>query len=143
MTRDFRLTLIHPCVGRWAGDVKYIRSWQMEPLAPAAIAGLTPPGVEVRFYDDRLERIPFDEPTDLVAISIETYTARRAYQVATEYRRRGVKVVLGGFHATLCPDEAALYADAARPQNAGPVEIGRAPGLDGGPPGVGRLSRLG
>ena len=121
MTQAFRLTLIHPCVGRWAGDVKYIRSWQMEPLAPAAIAGLTPPDVEVRFYDDRLEPIPFDEPTDLVAISIETYTARRAYQVATEFRRRGVKVVLGGFHATLCPDEAALYADA--------VIVGEAEGL--------------
>lgn len=121
MTQAFRLTLIHPCVGRWAGDVKYIRSWQMEPLAPAAIAGLTPSDVEVRFYDDRLEPIPFDEPTDLVAISIETYTARRAYQVATEFRRRGVKVVLGGFHATLCPDEAALYADA--------VIVGEAEGL--------------
>ena len=58
MTQAFRLTLIHPCVGRWAGDVKYIRSWQMEPLAPAAIAGLTPPDVDVRFYDDRLEQIP-------------------------------------------------------------------------------------
>ncbi len=107
-----RLTLIHPCVGRWAGDTKYIRSWQMEPLAPAAIAGLTPPDIDVRFYDDRLEVIPYDEPTDLVAISIETYTARRAYQIATEYRQRGVKVVLGGFHATLRPEEAAHYADA-------------------------------
>jgi len=106
-----RLTLIHPCVGRWAGDRKYIRSWQMEPLAPAVLAGLTPNDIDIRFYDDRLESIPFDEPTELVAISIETYTARRAYQIATEYRQRGVPVVLGGFHATLRPDEAALYAD--------------------------------
>lgn len=112
ITKQMRLTLIHPCVGRWAGDQKYIRSWQMEPLAPASIAGLTPPDVDVRFYDDRLEVIPFDEATDLVAISIETYTARRAYQIATEYRKRGVPVVLGGFHATLCPEEASLYADA-------------------------------
>ncbi|MDH3821728.1 MAG: radical SAM protein, partial [Gammaproteobacteria bacterium] len=110
--KRLRLTLIHPCVGRWAGDQKYIRSWQMEPLAPASIAGLTPDDVDVRFYDDRLEVIPFDEATDLVAISIETYTARRAYQIATEYRQRGVKVVLGGFHATLCPEEASMYADA-------------------------------
>ena len=109
--KHLRLTLIHPCVGRWAGDQKYIRSWQMEPLAPASIAGLTPGDVDIRFYDDRLEVIPFDEATDLVAISIETYTARRAYQIATEYRQRGVKVVLGGFHATLCPEEASLYAD--------------------------------
>jgi len=110
--QSMRLTLIHPCVGRWAGDQKYIRSWQMEPLAPAVIAGLTPAGVDIRFYDDRLEEIPFDQETDLVAISIETYTARRADQIATEYRQRGVPVVMGGFHATLCPDEVSLYADA-------------------------------
>ena len=108
----FNLTLIHPCVGRWAGDKTYIRSWQMEPLAPAVLAGLTPSDVSVRFYDDRLEKIPVDEPADLVAISIETYTAKRAYQIATDYRKRGAKVVLGGFHATLCPEEAAVYADA-------------------------------
>ena len=107
-----RLTLIHPCVGRWAGDKSYIRSWQMEPLAPAVLAGLTPADVAIRFYDDRLESIPFQEQTDLVAISIETYTARRAYQIASEYRQRGVPVVMGGFHATLCPDEASEYADA-------------------------------
>ncbi len=83
----------------------------MQPLAPAVLAGLTPEDVAVRFYDDRLESIPFDEATDLVAISIETYTARRAYQIATEYRQRGIKVVMGGFHATLCPDEVSLYAD--------------------------------
>ena len=106
-----RLTLIHPCIGRRAGR-RYIRSWQMEPLPAATIAGLTPPDVEIRLYDDRLERIPFDEPTDLVAISVETYTARRAYQIASDYRRRGVPVVMGGFHPTLCPDEAAEYAEA-------------------------------
>lgn len=72
-----KLTIIHPCVGRRVGE-KYIRSWQMEPLAPAVLAGLTPPGVEIKFHDDRMESIPYDEPTDLVAISVETYTARRA-----------------------------------------------------------------
>jgi radical SAM superfamily enzyme YgiQ (UPF0313 family) len=83
----------------------------MEPLPPATLAGLTPSAVEIRFYDDRMETIPFDEPTDLVALSVETYTARRAYQIATEYRRRGVPVAMGGFHATLCPDEVSRYAE--------------------------------
>src|SRR6266480_1592678 len=64
-----RLTLIHPCIGRKPGE-RYIRSWQMEPLPPATIAGLTPPDVGVRFYDDRMELIPYDEPTDLVAIVV-------------------------------------------------------------------------
>ncbi len=107
-----RLTLVHPCVGRRRGQ-PYIRTWQMEPLAPATLAGLTPRDgeTEVRFYDDRTESIPFDEPTDLVALSVETYTAKRSYQIASEYRRRGVPVVMGGFHPTLVPEEASDYAE--------------------------------
>lgn len=106
-----RLTIIHPCIGHKPGQ-KYIRTWQMEPLPAATLAGLTPDDVDVRFYDDRMEVIPFDEPTDLVAISVETYTARRANQIASEYRRRRIPVVMGGFHATLCPDEVARHAEA-------------------------------
>lgn len=106
-----RLTIIHPCIGRRPGQA-YIRTWQMEPLPAATIAGLTPPDVDVRFHDDRMEVIPFDEPADLVAISVETYTAKRAYQIATEYRKRRVPVVMGGFHAMLCPEEVARHAEA-------------------------------
>lgn len=111
MSRPFRLTLVHPAVGRRAGMRRYVRTWKMEPLPPALLAALTPPGVERRFYDDRLEPIPFDEPTDLVAVSVETYTARRAYQIASDYRRRGVPVIMGGFHATLCPEEVARHCE--------------------------------
>ncbi len=107
-----RLTIVHPCIGRHAGDRTYIRTWQMEPLPAATLAGLTPKDVAVRFYDDRMEEIPFDEPADLVALSVETYTAKRAYQIATEFRKRKVPVVMGGFHAALCPDEVARYAEA-------------------------------
>ncbi len=107
-----RLTIIHPCIGRRRADHSYIRTWQMEPLPAATLAGLTPRDVEMRFYDDRMETIPFDEPTDLVAMSVETYTAKRAYQIASEYRRRGVPVVMGGFHPSLCPEEVARHAEA-------------------------------
>src|SRR5512133_4007939 len=106
-----KLTLIHPCIGRRVNQ-PYIRSWQMEPLAPAVISALTPREVQRVFYNDSLEPIPFDEPTDLVALNVEAYTAKRAYQIASEYRRRGVPVVMGGVHATLCPEDAAQYADA-------------------------------
>lgn len=115
-----RLTLIQPCLGRRTGE-KYIRSWQMEPLAPAVLAALTPAEVEVKFYDDRLETIPVDEPTDLVAITVETYTARRSYQIAKAYRQRGIPVVLGGYHPTLMPEEAAAHADAVVIGEAEPV----------------------
>ena len=83
----------------------------MEPIPAGMLAALIPSGVEKRFYDDRVEAIPYDEPTDLVAISVETYTAKRAYQIASEYRCRGVPVVMGGFHPTLCPEEVMQYCE--------------------------------
>jgi radical SAM superfamily enzyme YgiQ (UPF0313 family) len=67
--------------------------------------------VERDFFDDRLEAIPYGHDTDLVAISVETYTARRAYGIAGRFRERGVPVALGGFHVTLDPDEGALHGD--------------------------------
>lgn len=93
----------------------------MEPLAPALLAALTPKDVEVRFADDRMEPVPYDAPADLVAMSVETYTARRAYQIASRFRERGVPVVMGGFHPTLVPEEAARHAEA--------VVVGEAEGL--------------
>src|SRR3954470_7199457 len=115
-----RLTLIYPSVGR-KDHRPYVRAWQMQPLSMAVLAGLTPPGVDVRFYDDRLEPIPFDEPTDLVALSVETFTALRAYRIARRFRARGVPVVMGGYHVTLVPDEATREADAVIVGDAEPV----------------------
>ena len=83
----------------------------MEVLSIAILKSLTPPDIETVFFDDRLGVIPYDDPTDLVAMTVETFTARRAYQIAEKYRSRGVKVVMGGFHPTAMPEEAQLYAD--------------------------------
>jgi radical SAM superfamily enzyme YgiQ (UPF0313 family) len=115
-----RLTLVYPSVGRKPGH-PYVRAWQMEPLSMAVLASLTPPDVEVRFFDDRMEEIDFDEPTDLVAISVETFTAQRAYKIARRFRAAGVPVVMGGYHVTLIPDEAAAEADAIILGDAEPV----------------------
>jgi hypothetical protein len=82
----------------------------LEPLVFALLAGLTPPDVECELFDERLEPLPEVLDTDLVAITAETYTARRAYQLATQYRRQGIPVVLGGYHPTFCPQEALQYA---------------------------------
>lgn len=86
--------------------------WMLQPLSLARLAGLTPPGVEIEIADERVEPIDFDAPRDLVGISVKTYTARRAYQIAAEFRRRDVPVILGGFHPTLLPGEASRHADA-------------------------------
>jgi radical SAM superfamily enzyme YgiQ (UPF0313 family) len=108
---NVKITFIFPSVGRKPHE-RYPSSWVMEPLAIATLSALTPSGISKVFYDDRLDDIPFDEPTDLVAMTIETYSARRAYQIADRFRRKGVPVVMGGFHATLAPDEVEEHADA-------------------------------
>jgi radical SAM superfamily enzyme YgiQ (UPF0313 family) len=84
----------------------------MEPLCFAILKSLTPTDADISFFDERLERIPFDRPADLVAITVETYTARRAYQIAARFRRRGIPVVMGGYHPTFLPEEALEHAEA-------------------------------
>jgi radical SAM superfamily enzyme YgiQ (UPF0313 family) len=86
----------------------------MEPLALGYVAALTPRDWEVRIADEVMAEIPtgggWDRP-DLVGITSLTITAPRAYEIAARYRQQGVPVVLGGVHATLCPEEAARYVD--------------------------------
>jgi len=105
-----KITFIKPNIGRREHSL-YVDEGRMEPLMLAVLAGLTPPDVEVTLYDDRMESIPYDESTDLVAITVETYTARRAYEISEEYRLRGIPVILGGMHITLLPEEAVQHAD--------------------------------
>lgn len=107
-----RITLIKPNIGIREYS-KFRDNASMEPLQLAILAALTPADVEVKMYDDRLEAIPYHEPADLVAITVETFTACRAYEICESYRRAGnpAKILLGGMHVTLLPDEAADYAD--------------------------------
>lgn len=101
-----RITFIRPSM------ITGISNDALEPLAFGVLSGLTPPGIHRTLYDERIEPIPFDEPTDLVAISSDTFSARRTYQIAGEYHRRNVPVVLGGYHPSLRTDEALGFADA-------------------------------
>jgi radical SAM superfamily enzyme YgiQ (UPF0313 family) len=91
------------------------KGWRLSlcpPLAPAALAALTPPGVDVSITDENVSAIDFEKRTDLVGITVLTSTAVRAYEIADEYRRRGVTVVLGGIHPSVLPEEASAHADA-------------------------------
>ncbi|MBL8079883.1 MAG: B12-binding domain-containing radical SAM protein [Anaerolineales bacterium] len=101
-----KITFIRPHItARRAADA-------LEPLAFGILAKLTPPDVEVVLHDARVEPVPLDEPTDLVALTVETFTAKYAYQLAAHYRARGIPVVMGGYHPTLLPEEALQFADA-------------------------------
>ncbi len=106
-----QVTLVKPTLGRLA-EGSFVDEARMEPLQLGVLAALTPPGVDVCLLDDRVDTIDYDEPTDLVGITVESFTARRAYEIAAEYRARRIPVVMGGMHATLIPDEVAQHADA-------------------------------
>jgi radical SAM superfamily enzyme YgiQ (UPF0313 family) len=106
-----RVTLVYASIGRAPGK-KFVKTWQQEPLAMGVLSALTPESWEVRFYDDRIEPVSYETPTDLVAISIETYSAKRGYQIASRFREKGIPVVFGGYHATACPEEALEHGDA-------------------------------
>ena len=105
-----KITLIKPTIGRQEHSL-YVDEGRMEPLMLGILAGLTPSQHEIVLRDDRMETIPYDEATDLVAITVETYTARRAYEIAKAYRQRGVRVIMGGMHVMLMPQEVLKYTD--------------------------------
>lgn len=84
----------------------------MQPLGFALLAARTPPGIDLELFDDRLETIDYDIDADLVALSVQTFTAKRSYRIADRFRQRGVPVVMGGWHPTLMAEEAQDHADA-------------------------------
>jgi radical SAM superfamily enzyme YgiQ (UPF0313 family) len=81
-------------------------------LALPQLAACTPKKYEVKIVNEWYEKVDFDEDCDLVAVSAFTKDAYRAYDIADEFRQRGIKVVLGGYHPTALPIEAKQHADA-------------------------------
>src|SRR5205085_1132362 len=82
------------------------------PLGLATLAAYLATDDEAVLVDEHVEPLCTDDDPDLVAIEVYITSARRAYAVADDYRRRGIFVVLGGLHVTSLPDEASRHADA-------------------------------
>ena len=80
-------------------------------LSLPTIAACTPFDVEVVITDENAEEIDFDEDVDLVGITGMTCVIPRAYEIADEYRKRGVPVVMGGIHVSMLPEEAIQHCD--------------------------------
>jgi radical SAM superfamily enzyme YgiQ (UPF0313 family) len=83
-------------------------------LALTSFAATTPPGWQVRCWDENLlhGRPPCEPMPELAGITVHLTFARRAFELADWYRQRGSKVVLGGLHVLSCPEECAPHADA-------------------------------
>ncbi len=90
-------------------------------LSITTLAALTPRDVEVTLEDENVQEIHFQDEPDLVAISIMTPLANRGYAIADRFRALSIPVVMGGFHATWMPEEAAQHADAVVQGEAEPV----------------------
>ncbi len=90
---------------------EYIGSDAMKPLLFGIIKKLTPPECEIEFIDERVEPLPDTICSDVIAFSVETYTAKRAYILARKYKTDRNLIVMGGFHASVMPDEILQHAD--------------------------------
>lgn len=82
------------------------------PLSLLMLAAVTPSDVDIQIIDERLDEIRIDDSVDLVGITATTRVAPRVYEIAAEYRRRGVAVVVGGVHPSILPEESSQYVDA-------------------------------
>ncbi|MBX3249887.1 MAG: radical SAM protein [Myxococcales bacterium] len=86
--------------------------YRMPPaLGLQILATLMPDDVEWAVTDANVDPIDFDEPLDLVGVSFFTPQASSAYAIADEFRARGVKVLMGGMHPSMIPEDAAAHAD--------------------------------
>lgn len=76
-----------------------------------AIAAVTPPHHEIEIVDENVCPLGLGDVPDLVGITVYTFLAPRAYELARHYRARGAHVVLGGLHVTGAPHDAMEHAD--------------------------------
>lgn len=81
-------------------------------LSFAALAAVTPRSWQVELRDENIEPLDWSDDVDLVAITAMTPQAPRAYEIAALFRARGIRVVMGGFHASSLPEEALRHVDA-------------------------------
>ena len=83
-------------------------------LALTSVAGATPAGWSVRYWDENLLQgpPPWAPVPEVVGITVHLTFAARAYALAHAYRALGALVILGGLHVQSCPEECAPHADA-------------------------------
>ena len=100
--------LIYPRWNKLPGQTTF----NLPPHGPVVFAASLPDYVEVSFTDENVEELNFDEECDFVAISMMLTTqVKRGWAIATEYRKRGKKVIFGGISTMLHAEETLQYAD--------------------------------
>ena len=103
----------------WMGGAKYgffdktlLTMFSVLPTLHARrMAAITPKKHNIEFINERYKDIDFDRHYDIVNINYATSSAPRAYEIADRFRKKDVKVVLSGLHASGLPEEAKQHAD--------------------------------
>jgi len=109
-----RIVLISPKgpLYRHRGGI-FKRSLRYAPLTLTTLASLIPPELDadIRLIDEGIDDVDRTIDADVIGITVITGTAPRAYELSQHFRSRGIKVILGGPHVTLVPDDAQPHAD--------------------------------
>lgn len=86
--------------------------FHLPPHGPVVFAAALPEDVEVDFIDENLETINFDDPADVVGISMMlTIQVKRGWEIADRYRKMGIPVIFGGIATMLHHEETLAHAD--------------------------------
>ena len=104
-----KIKLINPIDNNY--KVGFFSTIKIPPIVLGVLAALTPKDIEITIQDEQIEPVTYEQ-VDLVGITVNTHIAKRAYEIAKRFRQLGVKVVLGGIHPTILPNEAIQYCDA-------------------------------
>ncbi|WP_315070104.1 radical SAM protein [uncultured Clostridium sp.] len=100
-----KIKLIQPAMLPRPMDTK-LKTRMSPSLALLTIANLTPKEHQVKIENENVERIDFNEPVDLVAITVTVDVMNRAVEIAKEFQKRGITVIAGGIHITADPEGA-------------------------------------
>ncbi|MDL1895809.1 B12-binding domain-containing radical SAM protein, partial [Anaerolineae bacterium CFX7] len=94
-------------------DGKILGKAQGSPYTLMRLASLVPDELPVEIWDEDVTPIPYERitPHTVMGITSKTLSIERAQQIATSARQRGARVVVGGTHATLAPEEVSTWAD--------------------------------
>lgn len=105
-----KILLIKPKWFITGGIYRFLDKVKFTPLNLSIIASLSD-GHSIKIIDGDWQEIPYDEDCDLVGITVTTFTSQSAYDIAKKFRTRGIKVVMGGVHPSLLPNECLEHTD--------------------------------
>jgi len=108
-----RILLLKPSWARSGGleQVRYASGVKFSSLGLGILAALSQ-GHDITVIDAEWDPVPYNEDFDIIGITVTTFVSQRVCEMASKFRSTGSKVVLGGVHASIMPEECLEHADA-------------------------------